>query len=106
MNQCPIKRYGRKASWEVNGANYNSEVCPFAGTCFRKIPRPKNRVSHQAGPGKRTVNEADSLYIDGLWFGRTEDPNEHIIMIEGGLGVTATRTVKRIEPGQRANCKI
>lgn len=79
-----------------NGVAHGKEILPFGETVCAKIPRPKHRFAKGKSLGK-----ADTVAEKGLSVGRTEDSDEHIVMLANGKGVITTRTVKRIMPSQR-----
>ena len=67
---------------------YKGELFMFGETVFLK------EAISKTGQGRQhlRVNGADTAWRKGIWAGRTEDSNEHIVLTE--LGTRMARTVR------------
>ena len=80
---------------EAYGEHYTHEVVPFAEIVLVRVPRPTRRGL--AG-GKRW-HKGDAVFIKGVWVGRTETSDEHVVLTPGSR--VFSRTIRRLEPSRR-----
>ena len=95
-----ISRYkpkgnGMTAYKQANGEHYTHEVVPVAEVVLVWVPKPTHRVLQC---GKRW-HKGDALFIKGVWVGRSEKSDEHIVLTP--VGCVFSRTIRRLEPSRR-----
>ena len=77
------------------GEHHTPEVVPFAEIVLVRVPKP----THRALQGGRRWHNGDAVFIKGVWVGRSETSDEHIVLTPGGR--VFSRTVRRLEPSRR-----
>ena len=82
------------------GHSYTGEVLPFCETVHFKAPLSKSR---QRKGGTRVL-KADTAWAKGLWVGKSDNNDEHIVLTPEGK-MTA-RTVRRLPVEHRYNQEI
>ena len=90
-----VRSDGNTSYFAGHGHNYTGEVVPFGESVLFKAP-----VSHsrQKRGGKRH-HKADSCWAKGIWVGKTENNDEHVVLTSEGK--FTCRSVRRMEPAQR-----
>lgn len=79
----------------ADGHGYFGDILPFGETVLFRIPGPRHRGQ---GPASK-VYRADERR--GIWLGKTEDSNEHVVGCDGG--VYRVLEVRRLPPPQRGD---
>ena len=82
-----ISRYKQKGNGmtvykQAHGEHYTHEVVPFAGVVLVKVPKP----THRGLQGGKRWHKGDAVLIKGVWVGRSETSDEHIVLTPGGHG--------------------
>ena len=100
-----ISRYKQKgngmtAYMEAYGEHYTHEVVPFAEVTLVRIPKP----THGALQGGKQWHKGDAVFIKGVWVGRSETSDEHIVLAPGGR--VLSRTNRRLEPTRRHDARF
>ena len=72
------------------GHSYTGELCPFGETVLFRIPKQSKRT-----------HKADSAWRHGIWVGKAEESDEHLLATPDGI--QRARTVRRLEPQGRAD---
>ena len=72
----------------------------FAEVILVGIPNPTHRALQE---GKRWYN-GDAVFIKGVWVGRCETSDEHIVFTLGGR--VLSRTIRRLEPTRRHDARF
>ena len=72
------------------GHSYTGELCPFGETVLFRIPKQSKRT-----------HKADSAWRHGIWVGKAEESDEHLLATPDGI--QRARTVRRLEPRGRAD---
>ena len=90
-----ISRYKQKvigmtAYKQAHGEHYTREVVPVA-----EVPKP----THRALQWRKRWHKGDAVFIKGVWLGRSETSDEHIVLTPGGR--VFSRTIRRLEPSLR-----
>ena len=80
---------------QANGEHYTHEVVPIAEVVLVRVPKP----THRALQGGKRWHKGDAVIIKGVWVGRSETSDEHIVLTPGGR--VLSRTVRRLEPSLR-----
>ena len=80
-----ISRYkqkgnGKRAYKQAYDEHYTHEVVPFAEFILVRIPKP----THRALQGGKRWHKGDAVLIKGVWVGRSETSDEHIVLTPGG----------------------
>ena len=80
-----ISRYKQKgkgmtAYKQAYGEHYTHEVVPFAEIVLVRVPRP----THRGLAGGKRWHKDDAVFIKGVWVGRTETSDEHVVLTPGG----------------------
>ena len=86
---------GRQRTNEAYGEHYSHEVVPFAEVILERIPKP----THRALQGGKRWHKGVAVFIKGVWVGRSETSDEHIVLTPGGR--VLSRTIRRLEPARR-----
>ena len=68
---------------------------PFAEVVLVRVPKP----THRALQGGKRCHKGDAVFIRGVWVGRSETSDEHIVLTLGGR--VFSRTIRRLEPSRR-----
>ena len=92
-----ISRYkqkgdGMKAYKQAYGEHYTHEVVPFAEVVLV-------RVGSVAFARRKTLPQGRLGVHQGVWVGRREMSDEHIVLTPGGR--VLSRTIRRLEPSRR-----
>jgi hypothetical protein len=100
-----LARFQPKASGntpyrDAYDSNYDSEIVPFGETVLFRIPRP----GHRGLGGKKRQHRADADWKRGVWCGRLDETNEHVLITPEGRH--RARTVRRLEPARRADVEL
>ena len=95
-----ISRYkqegnGMTAHKQAYREHYTHEVVPFAEMVLVRVPRP----THRGLAGGKRWHKGDAVFIKGVWVGRTETSDEHVVLTPGGR--VFSRTIRRLEPSRR-----
>ena len=93
-----ISRYKQKGNGmtaykQAYGEHYTHEVVPFAEFFSSGFP------SHRALQRGKRWQKGDAVFIKGVWVGRSETSDEHIVLTPGGR--VFSRTIRRQEPSRR-----
>ena len=67
------------------------------GGVLVRVPKP----THRALQGGKGWHKGDAVFIKGVWVGRNETEDEHIVLTPGGR--VFSRTIRRLEPSRRHN---
>ena len=95
-----ISRYKQKSNGmtaykQAYGEHYSHEVVPFAEMVLVRVLKPTHRGLQR---GKRCY-KGDAVFIKGVWVGRSETSDEHIVLAPGGR--VFSRPIRRLEPSHR-----
>ena len=71
---------------QAYGEHYTHEVVPFAEIVRVRVPRP----SHRGLAGGKRWHKGDAVFIKGVWVGRTETSDEHVVLTLGGRVFSCT----------------
>ena len=80
---------------QAYGEHYTHEVVPFAEIVLVRVPRP----THRGLAGVKRWHKGDAVFIKGVWVGRTETSDEHVVLTPGGR--VFSNTIRRLEPSRR-----
>ena len=80
----------------VTGHRYTRELATMGEAVLARLPRAKG---NRRAKGK-TLHKGDIGFARGMWLGKTNESDEHIVGLENGMVVT-TRTIKRLPPTRR-----
>ena len=94
-NQSIQKGNGMTACKQVYGEHYTHAVVPFAEVVLVRVPKP----THRGLQGGKRWHKGDAMVIKGVWVGRSETSDEHIVPTPGGR--VFSRTIRRLEPFRR-----
>ena len=89
------KRNGMTAYKQAYVEHYTHEIVPFADIVLVRVPRP----THRGLAGGTRWHKGDTVFIKGVWVGRTETSDEHVVLTRGGR--VFARTIRRLEPSRR-----
>ena len=97
-----ISRYKQKGNGmtaykQACGEHYTHEVVPFSDVILVKIPKP----THRALQGGKRWHRCDATFVRGVWVGRSETSDDHIVLTPGGR--VLSRTIRRLGPSRRHN---
>eukprot|EP00971_Amphidinium_carterae_P241184 4788299-Amphidinium_carterae.1 len=88
------------------GEDYHEQLIEMGETIMARQPVSPSGKIH----GNRRYRKADTLWLKGIWLGRTEQTAEHIVaVIDHGLpegeraGVITVRTVRRLEKEKQSD---
>jgi hypothetical protein len=87
-NRFHVKANGRTCFEELHQTRYKQDVVPWGETVLFLEPRPKHRRLR----GGRRAQKMDSAMEPGIWLGRSEESDEHLV----------ARHVESCVPGQSA----
>ena len=95
-----ISRYkpqgnGMTAYNQAYGEHYTHEVVPFAEVVLVKVPKP----THRALQRRNRWHNGDAVFIKGVWVGRSETADEHIVLTPGGR--VFSKIIRGLEPPRR-----
>ena len=80
---------------QAYGEHYTHEVVPFAEVVLVRVRKP----THRALQGGKRWHKGDAVFIKGVWVGRSETADEHIVLTPGGR--VFSLTIRRLEPSRR-----
>ena len=100
LTRCKIKGDGCTPNQEAYGTKYSGEMLNIAETVLFRFPYP----DHRRISGKRTLHKGDSIWERGIWYGRSEDTGEHILLTTEGR--VMARTVRRLPAGSGADTTL
>ena len=89
------KANGYTAYHDAYGHDYKGDILPFGEVCLYRVPKP----SHRLLAGNKRWNRGDSVMKKGVWVGKSEEDNGHLLITPHGL--ERARTVRRLEPNKR-----
>ena len=97
-----ISRYkpkgnGTTAYIQACGEHYTHEVVLFAEIVLVRVPKPTHR-GLQGGKVERW-HKGDAVFIKGVWVGRSDLSDEHVVLTLGGR--VFSKTIRRLEPSRR-----
>ena len=95
LSRCKTKGNGTTAYKQACGEHYTHEVVLFAEIVLVRVPKP----THRGQQGGKRWHKGDAVFIKGVWFGRSELSDEHIVLTLGGR--VFSRTIRRLEPSRR-----
>eukprot|EP00435_Cladocopium_sp_Y103_P019977 s1163_g4.t2 len=93
-NRFHVKANGRTCFEELHQSRYKQDVVPWAEKVLFMERRPK----HRRLKGGRRAQKMDAAMEPGIWLGRTEESDEHLVGT--ARGVLRARTVRRMTPDQ------
>ena len=91
---------GSTAFFSVYGHEYQGEICGFGETVLFKAPASHTRQKR----GNRRQHKADSVWTKGLWVGKTDNNDEHILLTAEGKH--HARSVRRLEESRRYDVQL
>ena len=65
---------------QAYGEHYTHEVVPFAEIVLVRVPKP----THRGLQGGKRWHKGDAVLIKGVWVGRSDLSDEHIVLTFGG----------------------
>ena len=80
---------------QAYGEHHTHEVVLFAEVVLVMVPKP----THRGLQGGKRWPKGDAVFIKGVWLGRSETSDEHIVLTPGGR--VFSRTIRRLEPSRR-----
>ena len=90
----------RTAFYQLNDYAYTSELAPFAETVLYRQSFPADRKGQQ---GSR-IYKADPVWHRGIWWGRSEEGDEHVLGTPNGA--VLARSVRRCAPSDQADVRL
>ena len=95
-----ISRYkpkgnGMTAYKQAYGEHHTHEVVPLAEVVLVRVPKP----THRALQSGERWHKRDAVFIKGVWVGRSDLSDEHILLTPGDR--VFSRTIRRLEPCRR-----
>ncbi len=96
-NRYHVKINYRTPYEELFQCRYQHEVVPFAETVLFMEPMPQHRRKR----GGQRHQKMDAIMDRGIWLGRAEESDEHLVSTTAG--VYRCRTVRRLLPDQRSD---
>ena len=88
------KGNGMTAYKQAKGEHYTHEVVPFAEIVLVRVSEANTSWSRR----RKKWHKGDTVFIRGVWVGRTETSDEHVVLTRGGR--VFSRTVRRLEPSR------
>jgi len=95
-----VRGDGTTAFFGVYGHEYQGEICGFAETVLFKAPASHTRQKK----GNRRQHKADSVWTKGIWVGKTNNNDEHILLTPEGK--YNARSVRRLEETRRYDVEL
>ena len=95
-----VKTNKRTCFHELHECHYNSEVLPFGETVLFREARP----AHGRLTGGRRQKKGEAQFEKGIWVGRADEGDEHLVSC--ARGVIRTRTIRRMELCNQADISI
>ena len=80
---------------QAYGEQYTHEVVPLTEIVLVRVPKP----THRGLQGGKRWHKGDAVFIKGVWVGRSDLSDEHIVLTPGGR--VFSRTIRRLEPSRR-----
>ena len=99
-NRFHVKANGRTCFEELHQTRYKQDVVPWAEKVLFMEPRPK----HRRLKGGRRAQKMGAAMEPGIWLGRTEESDEHLVGT--ARGVLRARTVRRMTPDKRWDSEL
>ena len=99
-NRYSIGATGKTPIENLNATKYTGEVCVFGETVLYRISFPHHR---RVRAGER-LHKADSAWHKGIWWGKAEDTDEHIVGTP--RGVVRCRCVRRLVLAEQADVRL
>lgn len=100
LGRFSIRASGRTAYEEAYDSEWRGDLCPFAETIMYRESSSYTGALVQ----HRRRKKADPAWARGLWLGRAEKTNEHIVGTP--TGIYLTRNVRRLPPGDQASREL
>ena len=100
MGRFSVRASGRTAYEEAFDSEWRGDLCVLGEVV---LFREAASYTGDLVMGRRK-RKADKGWAKGIWLGRAEETNEHVVGNE--LGVFLTRTVRRVPKGQRADGEL
>ena len=100
MTRCKIKGNGCTPYQDAYGTKYSGEMLNIAETVLFRLPYP----DHRRISGKRTLHKGASVWECGIWWCRSEDTGERILLTTEGR--VMARTVRRLPAGSGADTTL
>ena len=94
-NRFHVKANGRTCFEELHQTRYKQDVVPWGEKVLFMEPRPK----HRRLKGGRRHQKMDAAMESGIWLGRSEEIDEHLLGTP--RGVMRARTIRRLIPQDR-----
>ena len=80
---------------QAYGEHYTHEVVPFAEIVLVRVPKP----THRGLQGGKRWHKGDAVFIKGVWVGRSDLLDEHIVLTPGGRVIFANdSTIGTVSP--------
>ena len=98
-NRYHVKINYRTPYEELFQCRYQHEVVPFAETVLFMEPMP----AHRRKRGGQRHQKMDAIMERGIWLGRAEESDEHLVSTTAG--VYRCRTIRRLLPNQQRSDK-
>ena len=99
-NRYHVKINYRTPYEELFQCRYQHEVVPFAETVLFMEPMP----AHRRKRGGQRHQKMDAIMERGIWLGRAEESDEHLVSTTAG--VYRCRTIRRLLPDQRSDKEL
>ena len=94
-NRFHVKLNGRTCFEELYQTRYKHDVVPWGERVLFMQPKP----FHRRVKGGKRRQKMDASMETGVWLGRAEESDEHLVGTP--QGVQRARTVRRLEPDKR-----
>ncbi|CAK0870594.1 unnamed protein product [Prorocentrum cordatum] len=95
------RRAGGQSPHEIaTGTPYKGDICNFGETVLYRIARP----AHRGLTGGRRLRRGEAQWGKGIWVGRSDESQEHLVMTPRGLD--RARTVRRLPEGRQADKEL
>ena len=99
-NRFHVKINYRTPYEELFQCRYQHEVVPFGETLLFMEPMPQHRRKR----GGQRHQKMDAVMNRGIWLGRAEESDEHLVATLAG--VYRCRTIRRLLPDQRSDKEL
>ncbi|CAK0893566.1 unnamed protein product, partial [Prorocentrum cordatum] len=99
------ERFSRRAGGQTphemaTGTPYKGDICNFGETVLHRIARP----AHRGLAGGRRLHRGGAQWGRGIWVGRSDESQEHLVMTPRGLD--RARTVRRLPEGKQTGKEL
>ncbi|CAK0836065.1 unnamed protein product [Prorocentrum cordatum] len=95
------RRAGEQTPHEIaTGTPYKGDICNFGETVLYRIARPARRGL----TGGRRLHRGEAQWGRGIWVGRSDESQEHLVMTPRGLD--RARTVRRLPEGKQTDKEL